>query len=285
MNHMSLSIIIVTWNSAKFIRNCLDSIIQNAGKLEPEIVLVDNDSSDHTVKIVEEQYPQVKLIRNKDNRGYAQANNQGIENSHGEYLLLLNPDTEVQENSLIQMIRFMKENVQTGALGPQLLNPNGTIQPSCREFPKYSTLLWEFSGLSRLFPKSRIFGQWRMGYFNFHETREVDQPMGSCLLLRRKTLEEVGVFDQRFPMFFNDVDLCYRIKNAGWKIFFFPDAHILHHKGASTRQIKRRMIWYSHLAFYKFFRKHKVGAFNRLIQYLLFVLLLLFALPRMILKR
>lgn len=282
---MSISIIIVAWNSEKFIRNCLDSIIQNGVELLPEIILVDNNSSDYTIKIVEEHYPQVNLIRNRDNLGYAKSNNQGIENSHGEYLLLLNPDTEVQVKSLILMTQFMEKNPHTGALGPQLLNSDGTIQPSCREFPTYATLLWEFSGLSRLFPKSRIFGHWRMGYFDFNRIREVDQPMGSCLLLRRKTLKEVGVFDQSFPMFFNDVDLCYRIRKAGWKIFFYPDAQILHHKGASTRQVKRRMIWCSHLAFFRFFRKHKTGMLNHLIQYLLFVPLFLFAVLRMILKK
>ncbi len=282
---MSITIIIVTWNSERYIRNCLDSIIRNAGKQQPEIILVDNNSSDHTVKVAEEQYAQVNLIRNRENLGYAQANNQGIENSQGEYLLLLNPDTEVFKNSLTLMIQFMEENPQAGALGPQLLNPDGTVQPSCREFPRYATLLWEFSGLSKLFTKSKIFGHWRMGYFDFNKTREVDQPMGSCLLLRRKALNAVGVFDQDFPMFFNDVDLCYRIKKAGWKIYFFPYAHILHHKGASTRQTKRRMIWRSHLSFYKFFRKYKIGILNHLIQYLLFVLLVLFAFPRMILKK
>jgi GT2 family glycosyltransferase len=282
---MKITIIIVTWNSERYIRNCLDSIIQNAGELHPEIILVDNNSTDQTVKAVEELYPQVNLFLNKDNLGYAQANNQGMENSQGEYILLLNPDTEVIENSLFLMIQFMEENPQTGALGPRLINPGGTVQPSCREFPRYTTLLWEFSGLSRLFPKSRIFGHWRMGYFAFNKTQEVDQPMGSCLLLRRKTLEEIGVFDQSFPMFFNDVDLCYRIKKAGWKIYFLSDAHILHHKGASTRQAKRRMIWRSHMAFYRYFRKHKTGMWNRLIQYLLFILLLLFAILRMILKK
>jgi len=282
---MHLSIIIVTWNSERFIRNCLDSILQNGWELHPEIILVDNNSSDQTVKIVEENYPRVNIVRNKDNLGYAKANNQGIENSQGEYLLLLNPDTEVLENSLILMIQFMQENPRTGALGPQLLNPDGTIQPSCREFPTYATLLWEFSGLSRLFPKSKILGHWRMGYFDFDQIREVDQPMGSCLLLRRGTLEEIGIFDQDFPMFFNDVDLCYRIRKAGWKIFFFPDAQILHHKGASTRQVKRRMIWCSHLAFFRFFRKNKTGMLNHIIQYLLYVPLFLFAFPRMILKK
>lgn len=172
-----------------------------------------------------------------------------------------------------------------GALGPKLLNPDKTVQPSVREFPTFSILIWEFSGLSRLFPKSRIFGRWRMGYFAFDQTREVDQPMGSCLMLRRETLEGVGVLDESFPMFFNDVDLCYRIKNAGWKIYFFPKAEIIHQKGASTHQVKRKMIWLSHLAFFRFFRKHKTGLANRLLLYLLYIPLFFSALARIVWKK
>lgn len=247
--------------------------------------MVDNGSSDRTTKIVEELYPQVNLIQNKENSGYAKANNQGIESSLGRYVLLLNPDTQFREDSLTLMYEFMEENPKVGALGPKLLNPDKTTQPSCREFPTFSTLIWEFSGLSRLFPRSKIFGRWRMGYFTFDQTREVDQPMGSCFMLRRETLEDVGLLDENFPMFFNDVDLCYRIKKAGGKIYFYPEALVIHQKGASTGKVKRRMIWLSHLAFYRFFKKHKTGLANRLLLYLLFVPLFLFALPRMILKK
>lgn len=282
---MNLSVIIVTWNSEKFIQNCLDSIFVSGGDLRHEIIVVDNDSSDKTAKIIQEFYPKVNLIANKENLGYAKANNQGIEESQGEYVLLLNPDTQFLENSMTLMYEFMEENPQVGALGPKLLNPDKTIQPSAREFPTFPTLLWEFSGLSRLFPKSRIFGSWRMGYFAFDQTREIDQPMGSCLMLRRKTLEEVGVFDEDFPMFFNDVDLCYRIKKAGWRIYFYPEAEVFHQKGASTSKVKRRMIWFSHLAFYRFFKKHKTGAVNRLLLYLFCIPLFSFVLPRMILKK
>ncbi len=282
---MVISIVIVTWNSQKFIRNCLDSIFLLTDKVHREILVVDNDSSDGTAEIVREFYPNVNLIENKRNAGYAKANNQGIEQARGKYILLLNPDTQLMEGSLFSMYEHMEANPQVGALGSQLLNPDRNIQPSCREFPGFSTLIWEFLGLSRLFPKSRIFGKWRMGYFAFDQTREVDQPMGSCLMLRKDTLKQVGYFDESFSMFFNDVDLCYRIKKAGWKIFFFPDAQVIHHKGASTRMAKRKMIWLSHLAFFKYFRKHKKGFANRLLLFLFFLPLVLSALPRMILKR
>jgi GT2 family glycosyltransferase len=283
--NMDLSIIIITWNSQEFIQNCLDSIFLSQRNFESEVIMVDNGSSDQTTKIIETLYPQVNLIQNKKNLGYAKANNQGIEESQGKYVLLLNPDTQVLENSLALVYEFMEENPQVGALGPKLLNPDKTIQPSVREFPTFSTLIWEFSGLSRLFPKSRIFGRWRMGYFAFDQTREVDQPMGSCLMLRRETLEEVGILDENFPMFFNDVDLCNRIKNAEWKIYFYPRAEVIHQKGASTSQVKRRMIWLSHLAFFRFFRKHKTGLINRLLLYLLCIPLFLSALARIVWKK
>lgn len=282
---MELSIIIVTWNSEEFVGSCLESILGVADESQFEIIVVDNASSDRTISVVHQFLPRVKLIENKKNLGYAQANNQGIEKSTSEYVLLLNPDTQIQKDALGSMLRFMETNPEIGALGPQLLNPDGSVQPSCREFPKFSTLIWEFSGASRIFSKSKVFGRWRMGYFAFDRRREVDQPMGSCLMLRSRTLKQVGLFDGTFSMFFNDVDLCYRIKNAGWKIFFYPHARVLHHKGASTIKAKRRMIWLSHWAFYKFFRKHKKGWRNRLFLLLLLVPLLLSALPRMILKR
>lgn len=279
---MTFSIIIVTWNSGEFIRNCLDSILVSSANSSLEIIAVDNNSSDETAKIVEELYPQVKLIQNKKNLGYAKANNQGIEEAKGEYILLLNPDTQVLEDALSLMYEFMEENPDVGALGPRLLNPDKSVQASCREFPAFSTLIWEFLGLGRLFPRSRVFGRWRMGYFDFDKQREVDQPMGSCLLLRRATLEDVGILDENFAMFFNDVDLCFRIKKGGWRIYFYPEAKVIHHKGASTRKAKVRMIWLSHLAFYKFFKKHKAGLANRLLLFLFLIPLVFSACVRIL---
>ena len=282
---MDVSIIIVTWNSQDFIRNCLDSIFLLPDRVHSEIIIVDNGSSDETVKIVREFYPEANLIENKANLGYAKANNQGIEQAQGRYVLLLNPDTQLMDDSLSSMYELMEGNLRIGASGPKLLNPDRSTQGSCREFPRFSTLIWEFTGLSRFFPNSKTFGGWRMGYFAFDRPREVDQPMGSCLMLRRETLEEVGSFDENFSMFFNDVDLCYRIKQAGWKIYFHPDAQVIHHKGASTRKAKRKMIWLSHLGFHKFFSKHRKGPADRFLLLLLSVPLFLSALPRMLLRR
>ena len=277
-----LSIIIITWNSEEFIEKCLKSVFDNKGSIDLEVIVVDNASQDTTTKIIERLKPEVRLICNQTNLGYAKANNQGIEVSRGDYLLLLNPDVELKENCLKLMLDFTKKNEDIDALGPQLLNPNGTIQPSCREFPDFSILLWEFTGLSFLFPKNRIFGRWRMGYFDFQSSREVDQLMGSCLLLRRKTIQKIGTFDEEFPIFFNDVDLCYRIKNNGGKLFFLPEAKAFHFKGASTRQAKPNMILSAHLSFIRFLSKYKNGIINRILVYLSGILLLVAALLRII---
>lgn len=277
-----LSIIIVTWNSQEFIEKCLKSIFDTKGSIDLEVIVVDNASQDATTKIIERFNPEVRLISNQANHGYAKGNNQGIEVSKGDYILLLNPDVELRENCLRLILDYMEKHEDVAALGPQLLNPNGTVQPSCREFPTFFILLWEFSGLSFLFPKSRIFGRWRMGYFDFQTPREVDQPMGSCLLLRRKIIQQIGIFDESFPIFFNDVDLCYRMKTNGGKVYFLPEAKAVHYKGGSTRQAKPKMILSSHISFFRFLSKYKTGVLNRILLCLSGILLFATALLRII---
>lgn len=277
-----LSIIIVTWNSEEFIEKCLKSIFDTRGSTDLEVIVIDNASQDTTTKIIERFKPEVRLIYNQANLGYAKANNQGIEVSKGDYILLLNPDVELKENCLKLMLDFLENHKDIDGSAPQLLNPDGSIQPSCREFPDFSILLWEFSGLSFLFPKNRILGRWRMGYFDFQSSREVDQPMGSCLLLRRKVIQKIGVFDEQFPIFFNDVDLCYRIKKSGGKLYFLPEAKALHYKGGSTKKAKTEMILSAHLSFFRFLSKYKIGALNRILLYLSGILLLVTALLRII---
>ncbi len=277
-----LSIIIVTWNSEEFIKNCLQSIFNTKGSIELEVIVIDNGSQDETVKIVQEFEPLVKPVLNQTNLGYARGNNQGIEIARGEYILLLNPDVELKEKCLQLMLDFMEKHTDIDGLGPQLLNLNGTIQPSCREFPDFSILLWEISGLSYLFPESRIFGRWRMGYFDFQSPREVDQPMGSCLLLSRKILERIGILDERFPIYFNDVDLCYRMKKNGGKLYFFPEAKAFHYKGGSTQKVKPEMILSAHLSFFRFLFKYKKGILNKILVYFSGAVLLLTVLFRLI---
>jgi GT2 family glycosyltransferase len=255
----SLSAIVVTWNSAEHIGECLRSLRE--AWPSAQVIVVDNASRDRTVEVLRREFPDVCLIQNTGNLGYARANNQGIERSNGEYLLFMNPDTRMREG-LEMMIDYLAAHAETGAISPQLLNSDLTIQQSCREFPTLTSLLWEFTGLSRLFPGGRWFGRWKMGYFDHRSQREVDQPMASCLLVPRRVCELVGRFDERFPMFMNDVDLCYRIKNANLSIVFFPDAKAIHLLGGSTRKAKARMILSSHWSIYRYFKKHHPSWLN-----------------------
>ena len=261
MSNPEISIVIVSWNCWEFLPAGLDSIFQQIVP-EKEVIVIDNDSSDGTAQKVSQQYPQVKLIVNPHNSGYARACNQGIKEAQGDFVLLLNPDTLLQPESLSKMGQFMKDNPEVGALGPQLLNPDGSIQPSCRRFPTYSTLIWEFTGLSRLFSSHPLFGSWRMGDFDFQEGREVDQPMASALLIRKRVTEAVGLMDERFKMFFNDVDYCLRIRQAGFKIVYYPPAKLIHHLGGATRKRWLARIFFSHGGFFQYLKKHHSSGFK-----------------------
>ena len=182
--------------------------------------------------------------------------------------MLLNPDTEVGNRQLPLhpfdvLINFLEEHPQAGVVAPQLHSPEGSVQRSCRGFPTPGALLWEFTGLSRMFPYSPTFGAYRMTYWDHQSLREVDQPMGSCLVLRRAALEKVGVFDLQFRIFFNEVDLCYRLKQAGWRIYFIPEAAILHHVGQSTKQVRLAMVRESRDSLLRYYRKHYSGGLPR----------------------
>jgi hypothetical protein len=205
--------------------------------------------------MVRRQFPKTVLLRNSENLGYARANNQLIEASRGEFLLFLNPDVQVQAGALEALLELMESDDAIGAVAPRLLNPDGTIQHSCRTFPTLELLFFEFLGLSRLFQKSHLFGKYRLTWWGYDEVREVDQPMASALLLRRKALEQLNGFDEDFPIFFNDVDLCFRLRQGGWKILFTPKAEMFHHIGASTVQMRNK-IGESHRSLARFFHKH-----------------------------
>lgn len=269
-----LSIIIVNWNTRDLLRACLRSLEEACADVAHEVIVVDNASTDGSAAMVAAEFPQVRLVANAENVGYAKGNNQGIELARGEWLWLLNPDTEVLPNTAETLLRFMQEHPDCGALGCKLLNPPSETtdrrpltahQYSCRTFPTPDVIIMEALGLSRLFPRHRWFGKYRMTWWDYDDVREVDQPMASSLLIRREVIEQVGGMDEAFPIFFNDVDLCYRIKQAGWKICFTPDAQVTHHGGASTRQAKRQMIRESHQSLLRFYEKHYRGKISPLV--------------------
>ena len=241
-----LSIIIVTWNSENEISGCLNSIIDNTAEINFEIIIVDNNSSDDTQKkireVSEEKYHRITVILNNDNKGFTKACNQGILSSKGEHVLFLNPDTRVTKGSLKFLIDKLISSGKTGAVAPQLLNDDKTIQKSCRTFPDYFDMFCEFSLLTYIFPDSILFSNWKMNYFDHNEERTVEQPMAAALMVRKKVLNEIGNFDERYIMFFNDVDLCKKIYDAGYTILFCPGAKIFHEKGISIYKVRERMI-------------------------------------------
>ncbi|MBI4533437.1 MAG: glycosyltransferase family 2 protein [Candidatus Melainabacteria bacterium] len=254
-----VSVVIVSWNTSCLLRRCLETLKQELQGLEHEVFVVDNDSSDDSAAMVANEHPWVQLIANQSNKGFACANNQAIELSCGNVVLLLNPDTEVLPGSIQKLLRFLEEKPCAGVVAPQLINTDGTIQRSCRQFPTFTGMLYELMGLSRLFLHKPRFRQYKMLDWNHNDERQVDQPEGACLLVRREVIDQVGLLDEDFFMLFEEVDWCYRIKQAGWEIWFEPQAKVIHHYGQSIKQVRPKMIFCSHQGLYRFWKKHYRG--------------------------
>ncbi|MBL7106982.1 MAG: glycosyltransferase family 2 protein [Phycisphaerae bacterium] len=254
---MKLSIIIVSWNVRADIINCLGSIYKNPSSSPFEVILIDNASSDKTVECIQKEFSQVVCIANNDNRGFAGANNQGIEIAKGEYLLFLNPDTIIHKGTLDYLVDFMDNNKEAGACGPQLLNEDGSIQRSVRRFPSFRGALYRFTFLKYFKIFKKDYRNWLARDFDHKSQIEVDQLMGAALLVRKSITDNIGGFDERYFMYYEEVDLCCRIKHDGWQIVFLPQVRITHLGGRSSQQIpaaKRIMMLRSML---KYFRKHR----------------------------
>lgn len=253
---MVLSIVIVNWNTRDYLRACLLSIEAYPPQVEHEVIVIDNASPDGSADMVRSEFPGAHLIANTDNKGYAEGNNQGIEIAHGRCLLLLNPDVKVKKGALDALIGFADDHPDAAAVGCRLVGEDGTVQRSLRSFPEPWGVLFEYTKLSKLFPRSRRFASYRMTWFDYDRELEVDQPMGSCLLLSRRAIEQIGMFDQEFPIFFNEVDWLYRARQSGWRVWFTPAAEVIHAGGASTRQRKPAMVRESHRSMKLFYQKH-----------------------------
>ncbi len=257
---MRLSIIIVSWNVRDELLDCLNSIQQNPSSHRYEVIVVDNASSDGTTDAIESRFPDVRLCVNTDNRGFAMANNLGIKQSTGQYILLLNPDTIVPPNALDILIQFMDDNKDVGVCGPKLLNSDGTIQQSIHRFPSFRGALHRHTAFKFLGIFKGQYRKWIMKDVSYDNQIDVDQVMGAALFTRRSLIEQVGSMDERFFMYYEEVDLCYRIKEAGWRIVYVPEVKITHLGGRSSGQIpsgKRIMAMTSLLLFFK---KHR-GSF------------------------
>ena len=254
-----LSILLVNWNTKDLLGACLASIYSQPPTEPFEVIVVDNASSDGSAEMVAEKFPQVELILPGKNTGYAAGNNLAFAAAKGEWLLTLNPDTEIMKGAFDAALQVLKAHPKAAALGVKQIGVDGKVQASVRGFPTLRGVLGDVTGLGKVFRRSKL-GSYRLQDFDYELEQVAPQPMGTFLLFRRAALEAVGdpkkPFDEGFPIFFNEVDLLYRLKNAGWDCLYSPSATIKHFGGESTKQVKKNMIWESHRSLVRFFEKH-----------------------------
>ena len=259
---MTLSIIIVSYNVREFLEQALISIQRAVGNLDYEIFVVDNNSMDGSAEYVRRRFPDVQLIANRENMGFARANNLAMRRACGHYVCLINPDTIVQEDTFSTLIAFFENNPDAGALGCKILNPDGSLQLACRRsFPTPWVAFSKIIGLASMFPRSRLFGRYNLTFLDENETSEVEAISGSFMLVRREVIDQVGQLDQDFFMYGEDLDWCFRIHSAGWKIFYVPHTQIIHFKGESSKRspFEQRRLFYDAMRLFvnKHFRKNK----------------------------
>ena len=270
---MKLSVIIVNYNVKYFLEQALLSVRKACRGIEAEVFVVDNNSVDDSVPMVHAKFPEVHLIANKDNPGFSKANNQAIRLSKGEYVLLLNPDTVVEEDTFEKCIDFMDAHPDGGGLGVKMIDGSGAFLPeSKRGFPAPMVAFYKTFGLARLFPKSRTFNHYHLGYLDKDENHEVEVLAGAFMLLRRSVLDEIGLLDESFFMYGEDIDLSYRIVKAGYKNYYLAETTIIHYKGESTKKGSLNYVRTFYNAMIIFARKHFQGEQARL-----FILMLQFA--------
>jgi N-acetylglucosaminyl-diphospho-decaprenol L-rhamnosyltransferase len=247
-----VSVIIVSYNTRELLRECIESILCEQGNgITVEVIVVDNASADGSAAMVAERFPQVRLIANPDNRGFGAACNQGLEVARGRYALILNADIRAQPGALQRLVEFMDAHPDAAICGGQLRYPDGRIQPSCA---RDLTLWWVFceqSMLAKLFPRTRLFGGYWRTHWNFSATIETEQVMGACMMLRRPFPR----FDEDYFLYCEDTDLCYRVRQAGGKIYYVHDAVFVHHLGASGEPQRAQMVIYYNRGKERYFRK------------------------------
>jgi len=254
---LKLSVIIVSYNVRHFLEQCLYSVRAASSGIDTEVFVVDNASVDGSVKMVKEKFPDVKCIANDDNAGFAKANNQAIRQSTGEYILLLNPDTIVETDTFTKIVTFMESHADAGGLGVKMVDGTGKFLPeSKRGLPTPGVAFCKVFGLSRLFPKSKTFNKYHLGYLDKDETHQVEILAGAFMLMRKSVLNEIGLLDEAFFMYGEDIDLSYRIIKAGYQNYYYPDARIIHYKGESTKKGSLNYVFVFYNAMIIFARKH-----------------------------
>tara|TARA_Y100000589_G_scaffold331027_1_gene382713 strand:+ start:30639 stop:32222 length:1584 start_codon:yes stop_codon:yes gene_type:complete len=254
---MQLSVIIVNYNVRYFLEQCLKSVTKAIENIDAEVFVVDNNSSDNSMQMVKEKFPNVKCIENKENVGFSKANNQAILQSKGKYVLLLNPDTIVEEDTFEKCIAFMDKTPEAGGLGVKMIDGHGKFLPeSKRGLPTPAAAFYKIFGLSTIFPHSKKFSKYHLGYLPEDEINEIEILSGAYMLLRKSVLDEVGLLDETFFMYGEDIDLSYRIIKGGYKNYYFPETKIIHYKGESTKKSSVNYVFVFYNAMIIFANKH-----------------------------
>jgi hypothetical protein len=253
-----ISVVIVSWNTKNYLDKCLHSLKGKAGAgFDLEVIVIDNNSNDKSATMVKENYPDIKLIENETNLGFARANNIGIEKASGKYILLLNPDTEIFENSIEKMVEVLRKDNAVGAVGPKILNSDGTIQYECaRNFPTVLSEFFVTSTIYKRFPANKFAGRYLITYWNHEDSRDVACISGACMLIRKRCFDSIGLLDESFFMYAEDTDFCYRLNKKGYSIRYVAESEIIHHWGKSSEQAPVNMSRESKESIFKFFRKH-----------------------------
>ncbi|MBL8738009.1 MAG: glycosyltransferase family 2 protein [Planctomycetes bacterium] len=248
-----LSVVVLSWNTQALTLACLRALFGETPKHAREVIVVDNGSHDGSADAIATAFPQVRLVRNPDNRLYAAGNNQGAAIARGAYVCTLNSDTEVQPGALDRLVDWLVEHPEYGAVAPRLCDPDGSVQRACMRFPTYGSALCYDSWWGTFWPGRRVVARYEMKDFDHLHDADVDQPPGACCMLRTDEWRALGGFDETLSLFFNDVDLCKRLWRAGRRIRYLASAVVLHHRGASTRNFARMLVvWHrNRLAYYK----------------------------------
>lgn len=272
---MKLSVIIVNYNVKYFLEQCLFSVFKSLSGIEAEVIVVDNNSVDGSEVMVRSRFPQVKLIVNRQNVGFAKANNQALFEAKGAYALLLNPDTVLEESTLRQCLDFMEKHPEAGALGPKMIDGKGRFLPeSKRGLPTPEVAFYKIFGLIRLFPKSKRFGRYYLGHTSIDETQEIEILTGAFMFIRKSVLDQIGFLDEEYFMYGEDIDLSYRILKAGYKVFYFPETSIIHYKGESTKKgsLNYVLIFYKAMQIFanKVFSGNMAKLYSALISFAIF---------------
>ncbi len=267
---MDLSIVIVSYNTKELLEDCLKSIEKSSDKLKKEVFVVDNNSQDGSQEVLTKNFPQINLIANEDNLGFSKANNLAFKKTKGKYILVLNPDTQIQKDTLDKMFKYMEANLQVGISTCRVELASGVLDKDCRRhFPSPWRAFCHFSKLSEVLKGSKLFDQYYMGYLSDKQGHEVDSCVGAFMFIRTAALKEVGHFDEDFFFYGEDLDLCWRFWEKGWKVTFTPLTKIIHHKGAAsgmkstsshltkaTKESKKRALLESTKSMSLFYKKH-----------------------------